>query len=264
MIIGLLVGSIAGARIMIANADLRSGVAQLESYNQAVYAFKNKFNCLPGDCINNRAIGGLNTGYHCDNGNGDGQINDSCGGGSLLPVSDVEASASAEAWHFWYMLSSMRYIPGSYNPGQAYSMGINAAAWPISSPLTKFPSQRNAAAYDTVRVWAWFYAGSHYWAFTGGNVDGACNGYAFCMPFTPLTVSLVDVKMDDGIPGSGIVVATRQGTGYGADGSPQFNNPYTTGTPGNAGCTLTTATPNSYNITYTAQPYCNMTIKTNF
>src|SRR5688572_11936468 len=136
VIIGLIVGSIAGSQVMIANAQLRSGVAQLESYNQAVYTFKNKFGCLPGDCINSLTFGGATVVGYCDNGNGDGQLNDGCDGGGR--TYDIKTSVSSEAWNFWYALGNTRLIEGSYPGGLGPWTSTSEPRWANASPVSKF------------------------------------------------------------------------------------------------------------------------------
>ncbi|MDX2073621.1 MAG: prepilin-type N-terminal cleavage/methylation domain-containing protein [Alphaproteobacteria bacterium] len=167
VMIGLLVGGVVAARVMIANADLRSGVAQLESYNQAALTFKSKYACLPGDCRNSEQLGASYNNNYCDDGNGDNELNDGCNGGGR--VNNMKTTISNEVYNFWYGLTNLKLIPGSYPGGMGpfNSISTNNTHWGIASPLTKFAAVPRST--ETMRVWVWNYQGWHYWAFTGGG-----------------------------------------------------------------------------------------------
>ncbi|MDX2073620.1 MAG: hypothetical protein SFX19_04555 [Alphaproteobacteria bacterium] len=65
------------------------------------------------------------------------------------------------------------------------------------------------------------------------------------------------------MPGTGLVTAARECDVYAGDCDPQYGTPRTIGSAGGIGCTLTSVTPNIYNITYQTA-YCNLNIKTSF
>ncbi len=75
VIIGLIVGGVLVGKDMIANAEMRAQIKQIDEINTAVLTFKSKYSCLPGDCKNA-------TSFFTDtvqpgkvsNGNGDGRI----------------------------------------------------------------------------------------------------------------------------------------------------------------------------------------------
>lgn len=52
VIIGLIVGGILMGRDMIRAAELRSVARDVEAIKTAINTFQNKYNCLPGDCLN--------------------------------------------------------------------------------------------------------------------------------------------------------------------------------------------------------------------
>jgi prepilin-type N-terminal cleavage/methylation domain-containing protein len=74
IIIGLLVGGVLVGQNLIASAQLKAAVTQFEKYNQAVNAFRTKYDCLPGDCFN--ATQFLTLVSPWGNGNGNGQFDD--------------------------------------------------------------------------------------------------------------------------------------------------------------------------------------------
>ena len=78
IIVGLIVGGIVAGRELVAAAEIRAQASQFQQLTMAVYNFKTKYNCLPGDCINatNFITFPTNTGA---NGNGDGLLESPAG-----------------------------------------------------------------------------------------------------------------------------------------------------------------------------------------
>ncbi|MCA9232483.1 MAG: prepilin-type N-terminal cleavage/methylation domain-containing protein [Planctomycetales bacterium] len=68
VIIGLVVVGIVVGREMIASAQAKKVLTQMEGYQTAVTAFKLKYNCIPGDCSKASRFG------VGSNGNGDGYV----------------------------------------------------------------------------------------------------------------------------------------------------------------------------------------------
>jgi prepilin-type N-terminal cleavage/methylation domain-containing protein len=78
VIIGLIVGAILVGRDLVAAAQYRRAVSDLENLKTSIATFKNKYNCLPGDCANATAFFSCADDYttpwsgnYC-NGDGDG------------------------------------------------------------------------------------------------------------------------------------------------------------------------------------------------
>lgn len=70
VIIGLIVGGVLVGRDLINAASVRKQITQLQEYTTAAGAFKVKYNCIPGDCINATSFGISGT-----NGNGNAYTN---------------------------------------------------------------------------------------------------------------------------------------------------------------------------------------------
>lgn len=75
VIIGLIVGGVLVGTALIEAAQMRQQLTQISTINTAVVTFRNKYNCLPGDCATvSQWFGGTT------NGNGDQQISGYCDG----------------------------------------------------------------------------------------------------------------------------------------------------------------------------------------
>lgn len=74
VIIGLLVGGVIVGQSLIASAQLRSQMTQIEKYRLAVNAFRSKYSCLPGDCRIAESIGFTARGNGAGQGDGDTRI----------------------------------------------------------------------------------------------------------------------------------------------------------------------------------------------
>lgn len=82
VIIGLIVAGILTGQEMIKAATVRSQISQLEKLETAIYAFRDKYNGLPGDLANATTFFGTTdaNGYTVASGNGDGTIVSSISG----------------------------------------------------------------------------------------------------------------------------------------------------------------------------------------
>ena len=83
VIIGLIIGGVLVGRDLIHAAEIRKTIKQTEQFDAAINTFRNKYNCLPGDCTKPAEFGF--TGYkdyigthviQPADGNGDGKISD--------------------------------------------------------------------------------------------------------------------------------------------------------------------------------------------
>lgn len=60
VIIGLIVGGVMVGRELIKGAEMRQAISDFDKIRSSVYTFRNKYNCLPGDCANpSRFFSGL-------------------------------------------------------------------------------------------------------------------------------------------------------------------------------------------------------------
>jgi prepilin-type N-terminal cleavage/methylation domain-containing protein len=150
VIIGLLVAGILTGRDLIHAAQLRSIVSQIEQYNAAVYTFKVKYNCLPGDCGTALAFGlgeagcpdpygwvsGTPIAFAGCNGNGDEKLND-----GTMWVGGCTTPYCPEDLNFWYHMQQAGLIAGSFD-------GITSSSTGGGEGPRPWPSIRRFGAAD--------------------------------------------------------------------------------------------------------------------
>ncbi len=187
VIIGLVLGGVLIGRDLIKASQMHAQIAQLESLDSAVNTFRNKYNCLPGDCGSAFAIDLVDS--STKNGNANGAVQSSgC------------TQAGTEAEGFWEMLSRSGLIPEAITSG-----GVPG----VNSPRPKMPGQgMGSNARGGVWLNSHGYPSGQFrnltlnsWYLTsligvsGGGIYSIYDGYA------------LDTKIDDAMPNSGRVRA---------------------------------------------------------
>jgi hypothetical protein len=214
VIIGLLAGGILVGQELIQAAEMRAAVRQLEKYNTAANAFRLKYNCLPGDCMEAEAIGLGTAGGPGHNGDGNGIIGTIDGANG---DTDPNAYLSDEGPNFWFHLMRANLI----NDVVSGSFGNNAFAAATPAPFFKLAAS-NAVTGKKPRVWifsgyylenaqrqgVYEYQGGvmkphGYYLMSDTNLGGALDISAF----TPIKMYLIESKIDDGLPKTGIMQA---------------------------------------------------------
>ncbi len=230
VIIGLIVGAIVLGQSLIRQAEIRSLISDVDKIRAAINTFKEKYNCLPGDCANatdffGTASGGCPSGARSGtetcNGNGDGDINL-----GAVYTTDYSVAGNIELFLFWQHLANAGLWPGTYTgvsvggnygcsaivgvnipasqlSGSSAIVGVNIGASQLSgsggylvADFTQPNSQDLYAYKDYSRVMEF---GATY-SFGYGNV------WINISPvLTGMEMHALDTKIDDGLPGSGDV-----------------------------------------------------------
>jgi len=107
VIIGLLLGGVLKGQEMIKNAEIRSVITDVQGLTTAMYAYRDRYNALPGDDINAIVNSSSATGVAI--GNGDGKIK-------------VD-SGLKEDEQFFLQLRAAKLITGSGKKGDNHSLG---------------------------------------------------------------------------------------------------------------------------------------------
>jgi prepilin-type N-terminal cleavage/methylation domain-containing protein len=197
VIVGLLVGGVLSGHHLIRVAELRGLLSEVGQYEASVNAFRLKYDCLPGDCINAADLL-----PDADNGNGDGIIV----GGTTWSTA---VNSSSEGFGFWQQLASAGLVSGTYEYTDVFMPGLDCPR-SLGSTCPFVVHSSYTAFHMAIGGWQFGQAhganvlparhliqyGNAEYSPSMRNPRGALNGQDL--------ISL-DIKADDGRPYSGIV-----------------------------------------------------------
>jgi prepilin-type N-terminal cleavage/methylation domain-containing protein len=267
VILGLLTGGILGGQELIRAAELRSVTKDMNKFQTAINTFRDKYMMLPGDMNNavqfwGAQAGGTATGTDpaCTNldrsnpatgkptcnGNGNGRI------GAFL---NMTSSSAFESYRAWQHLANAGLIEGTYT-GVTDSTINNYTSGPGITPGWNVPASAiNNAGFNLV-YWGNITSASsvvtsniviegnygHVFVFGRGGAGWYHNmGYGQVLP--PEEAWNIDMKVDDGKPGTGVVMSP--------------------GTSTNGGCASSNTPAAEYELA-TTNAACGLIIKTGF
>jgi prepilin-type N-terminal cleavage/methylation domain-containing protein len=210
VIIGLIVGGVLVGQDLIKAAEIRATMSQVEKYNTALNTFRGKYNGMPGDlqCAVAFSLGTpftVGQSASCTGGmTGSAGLGD---GNGLIEGGSTGATVPlGETLVFWAHLSGANLVDGSY--GAVGNSAITAAGatltGTVSNPAQSIPPSRlGRSLYFLV------YASSGYNYYQLMPVTGMSPGvYTLGNTGIPgIEASTIDGKLDDGNPGTGIVLA---------------------------------------------------------
>lgn len=263
IIISLLVGAIIAGTTLIRVSRVKSVTSDKEAYQNAMLAFRDKYNALPGDLSNATDIWGYATGASAPitpakddacaklltysttkatcNGNGNDIIYDRTGTGYY----------GHEMYRAWQHLSNAGMIEGSYSGVIDCASSTAVCDTPgINSPLSSFPDATWHIAFPGGEppgsFWfdlLWTNRIDKHILYFGGTIVANYKTAAsnpFQAVLTPQEAWSIDDKFDDGFPGRGKIRVI----------SPDPGNPFTS----TAQLCATTADPTTakYNLTKTS------------
>lgn len=206
VILGLLTGGILAGQSLIRGAELRAITSDLQRYQSATLAFRDKYMGLPGDIANATSFWGAQhatpatcittvstTALTC-NGNGNGRI------------ASAGAADAYEQFRGWQQLANAGLVEGSYSgilitPDPPAVVGVNIPAGKISTT-----------------GWALMHIGpiSAGVIFDGSYPHMFIYGVQHATAYYPTMPALkaeeawsIDTKLDDGKPGYGNVVVQK-------------------------------------------------------
>ena len=202
VIIGLVTGGILVGRELIASSEIRGTVSHIDKYKSAYQAFRMKYNCIPGDCINASRFGltGMNSSTNYANGDGDGLIYSYNDGTNNNATNIAATHKYGESW------GSLGHFRGAELIDKMYtnSMAQSTSNLPIPGAFMWFTSLRPMtvpAGYVLPDK-----AGNYLYISTY-----PVNGQTFNVAnpvLTPAQAFSIDSKIDDGYPMSGSVRAS--------------------------------------------------------
>ncbi|MBS7532299.1 prepilin-type N-terminal cleavage/methylation domain-containing protein [Ancylobacter sonchi] len=213
VILGLLTGGILAGQSLIRAAELRAVTTEYQRWVTSTQTFRDKYLAVPGDfrdatrfwgrqtssadCISNSGSAVNTTTGVCD-GNGNG----------LVAQHTAPASSPNEFFQFWRQLASAGLIEGAYN-------GISGASGVLKSDENNAPRSRigNGFWFSALRdnldptETSLFFNTDHGNTLQIGALSS--NGSPVNGLFFPEEVWNIDLKLDDGKPGRGRVLAIR-------------------------------------------------------
>ena len=207
ILIGLLLGGVLKGQQLISSARVRNMADQNAAIQAAYYGFLDRYRQVPGDMPPDLACSALGS-----------QTDPDCGGApSIGGDQNGRIDQWREAGALWAHLAQARLLSGSYQGDtptpDRYATGVltgqvpgNAFRQPVLLGFTDDYDDGGAASGSTVRL-----------------------AYVFGSGVTPSLLRELDVKLDDGKPGSGLVRAAASaakngenvagGVDFGATGS---------------------------------------------
>jgi len=215
LIIALLSGGVILGMDLIRAAAIRATVGQLEQLNVAVYAFRVRYNGLPGDLhVDSTA----ELGFFSMTGAGAGFLAGWGDGNSLIEAVDSDqALAKGETLVFWRHLSEAGLLNGSLGNELSHDPSVNGT--PISDIGQWLPSAKVGRG-NYIAVYA--HNTRNYFELNAITAIGGDGSYTADAPSVPgLEGYSIDAKIDDGAPCTGTVI-TR-----GSDLSGALNAPST-------------------------------------
>jgi prepilin-type N-terminal cleavage/methylation domain-containing protein len=195
VIIGLIVGGVLVGQDLIRAAGVRATISQIEKYNTAASAFRDKYSCIPGNCANAVSFALGQTGGPGDNGSGNGIIYSNS-------TMFAWGGFDKETFNFWYHLQQAGMVSDGNFSGE---IGTNSFGGDFSvyEPQLKirpgtfvgalsFNSQNMFLLHSSPPSGSTFYNNT---ALTG------------------VEAYMYDAKVDDGLPYSGNVVYNYPASG---------------------------------------------------
>ena len=202
VIIGLIVGGILVGQDLIKAAEIRATVGQIEKYNASVNTFRTKYNAIPGDITSANATAfGLFSETTLAGGAGHQDGNGLLEGGSAAATVPI-----GETLSFWRHLSDANLIDGNFgnsaNAALVVTTGVVTST--VTVPNQTLPPTKTTPTNSFVVYSA---SGINYFQIIPVQTI-TTSAYTYnTVGLTPIQAYNMDIKLDDGMPVTGIVLA---------------------------------------------------------
>lgn len=222
VILGLLVGGILAGQSLIRASELRGAATEYQRYVSAVHAFRDKYFAIPGDMRTATSFWGDDATACSDPSitNGSPGTCNGDGNGAVL--------VNTEQHRFWQHLSLAQMIEGTYT-GVPGPNGNRDEVFGVTCPKSKV----NNAGWSAVDMGN--YAGdANTFAYSYGNIFSfgawVASQWALGRALKPEEAWNFDAKLDDGMPGSGRIVAFYRSACANAGSATDYAATYTLNT----------------------------------
>jgi prepilin-type N-terminal cleavage/methylation domain-containing protein len=197
VVIGLITGGIIAGQELIQASNISSVAAKMQKYQIAYNKYKEKYKATPGDHSSAFDYWGTDCGASAGacNGNGDRRI----------------STAATEPYYFFRHLWLAEFSEDNLTgvSSATPSIGTNLPETAIAG-VTLYPYSWRKLDYFIVGE-AGAYTSPYLNLLTVGKVTSG-QSYISASAFTPAEAKKIDQKIDDGKPGTGIVIAGKAGT----------------------------------------------------
>jgi hypothetical protein len=209
MVISLITGGILSGQALINTARIKNAMADADSFIKGAQTFRDKYDYLPGDLPGAQSFWGSLTGCPLPaystvprketcNGDGNGHIAD-----------HWLAAGRIELFAVWQHLSNAGLIRGTYS-GTSTAAGAFDARVGINVPASGFQSGGYMLFYVQPQD---FTADANYYDADYGHIvalgANPVNDLTIRPLLTPEDAREIDMKLDDGLPASGRVMAGK-------------------------------------------------------
>lgn len=225
VIAALIVGGVFSAVTLKRASELQSMISEYDTYIKAIGEFQDKYQALPGDMGGTDGSGYTphdmwkdNAGAAAIDGDGNGHIGssttDAFYNNDRSKPANGNLTNTYEWYNAWVHLVSAGFLSGSYSNvaaaatmtakagGNVPSSAVGGAGWTLMYAL--YP---NKPGNDNTSSLLWMDNYGHIFAF--GAASQAGHQYTDGPILTASDAASVDVKMDDGNPGTGTIRAWR-------------------------------------------------------
>jgi prepilin-type N-terminal cleavage/methylation domain-containing protein len=209
MIIGLLIGGVLRGQELLKNAQVTATIQQVKAYQGAWATFNDAYSAIPGDMVlATSRIPDCTAGNDCVNGDGNAMIGTTgTGTAAGQPWIDIPNGIATENTQFWKQLALAHLIsgvdPSSTTPewGRSHPVAKMGAGFFINfSNFTGLGGTGSGTGAVSSHFLVLRNPISCSWSCGGGSSTGLC-------AITPLQAAQIDRKMDDGMAGTGSVIA---------------------------------------------------------
>lgn len=211
VIIGLLVGGVLVGKDLIEAAAMRRQITQVDKLSQGAAAFRLKYHCIPGDCINARNfMGGASQPDQVSNGNGNGII-DRDGVSNAC----VYRWANGNEWQYVFdQLAAAKMVShGQYDETSVTNnlpgLGYPLCAWEATGDTLTNPIVAGANQCGVILSHEFK---RHYFRIGAMPRNPGQQYLSFENGYRPADASRFDRKFDDALPLSGFIQAATYST----------------------------------------------------
>ena len=204
VIIGILIAGVLKGTAMIENSVITKTISDLQSIQVANKSFRSKYRAVPGDMSKaEERLSGCNSDVFCQHGNGNGLIYAE-GEAFSLPLDfsgPLDTSENSERWQFWKHLMLAGELSGyDINAGESEDAVPYSELGGIYTVGSSLGEDKCGLGNDLA---------SGLWVVVVKSISNHCKD-SDAFPANP--IMLIDLKIDDGNPNTGIVRAGDDST----------------------------------------------------